>query len=88
MPIIRTFAPFVAGIARMPYGRFLPFDVVGATGWVTSMMLLGYFLGGIPIVRRHFEKFVLLVIFVSLLPLLIHALQARFGARRATVSGG
>ncbi|MGA3023750.1 MAG: VTT domain-containing protein [Bryobacteraceae bacterium] len=82
VPIIRTFAPFVAGIAKMPYRRFLPFDIVGGTGWVISMTLLGYFLGGVPIVRRHFEKFVLLVIFVSLLPLIVHAIQARFGRKR------
>ncbi|MGA2182160.1 MAG: VTT domain-containing protein [Bryobacteraceae bacterium] len=82
VPIIRTFAPFVAGIAKMPYRRFLPFDIVGGTGWVISMTLLGYFLGGVPVVRRHFEKFVLLVIFVSLLPLIFHAIQARFGRKR------
>jgi membrane-associated protein len=81
VPIVRTFAPFVAGIARMPYMRFLPFDIVGGVGWVTSMTLLGHFLGGIPVVRRNFEKFVLLVIFVSLLPIIIHAVQARFGKR-------
>lgn len=78
VPIVRTFAPFVAGVARMPYSRFLPFDVVGGVGWVTAMTLLGHFLGGIPLVRRHFEKFVLLVIFLSVLPILIHAARARF----------
>lgn len=78
VPIIRTFAPFVAGVAEMPYSRFLPFDIVGGIGWVTSMTMLGYFLGGMPMVRKNFEKFVLVVIFVSLLPLLIHALRARF----------
>src|SRR5947209_12982577 len=60
VPIIRTFAAFVAGVAEMPYSRFLPFDIVGGVGWVTSMTLLGYFLGGLPLVRRHFEKFVVL----------------------------
>jgi len=77
VPIIRTFAPFVAGVANMPYSRFLSFDVFGAIGWVSSMTVLGYLLGEIPLVRRHFEKFVLLVIFLSLLPLLIHALRAK-----------
>jgi membrane-associated protein len=86
VPIIRTFAPFVAGIARMPYRRFLPFDIVGGTGWVISMTLLGDLLGGVPIVRRHFEKFVLLIIFVSLLPLILHAIHARFGRRRVAIS--
>jgi membrane-associated protein len=87
VPIIRTFAPFVAGIAKMPYRRFLPFDIVGGSGWVVSMTLLGYFLGGVPVVRRHFEKFILLVIFVSILPLLLHAVQSRFGRKRTPVGG-
>jgi membrane-associated protein len=78
VPIVRTFAPFVAGVGEMRYARFLSFDVFGAVGWVFSMTILGYLLGGIPLVRRNFEKFVLLVIFVSLLPILIQALKARF----------
>lgn len=77
VPIIRTFAPFVAGVAGMPYRRFLPFDAVGAVAWVPSLTLLGYFLGGVPFVRHNFDKFVLLVIVVSVLPMAIHALQAR-----------
>src|SRR6202011_5429752 len=51
VPIIRTFAPFVAGVANMPYSRFLSFDVFGAIGWVSSMTVLGYLLGEIPLVR-------------------------------------
>jgi len=78
VPIIRTFAPFVAGVAKMRYSRFLSFDIFGAIGWVFSMTILGYLLGEVPFVRRHFEKFVLLVIFVSILPMLTHALRARF----------
>lgn len=85
VPIIRTFAPFVAGVAKMPYGRFLSFDIFGAIGWVCSMTILGYMLGEVAIVRRHFEKFVLLVIFVSLLPLVTHALRAKF--QRKAVAG-
>jgi len=78
VPIIRTFAPFVAGVAKMPYSRFLSFDVFGAMGWVLSMTVLGYWLGEVPLVRRHFEKFVLLVIFVSVLPIVTHAIRVRF----------
>jgi len=77
VPIIRTFAPFVAGVANMRYSRFLSFDIFGGIGWVSSMTVLGYLLGEIPLVRRHFETFVLLIIFLSLLPLLIHALRAK-----------
>ena len=77
VPIIRTFAPFVAGVARMRYPRFLSFNIFGGIGWVTSMTTLGYLLGEVPFVRRHFEQFVLLIIFVSLLPVIIHAIRAR-----------
>jgi membrane-associated protein len=79
VPIIRTFAPFVAGVANMPYLRFLSFDIFGGVGWVFSMTILGYLLGEVAIVRRNFEKFVLLIIFVSLLPLIIHAIRAKLG---------
>ena len=68
VPIIRTFAAFIAGVARMRYPRFLAFNVVGAIGWVTSMITLGYLLGGIPVIRQNFEKVVLGIIAVSLLP--------------------
>jgi membrane-associated protein len=79
VPIIRTFAPFVAGVANMRYMRFLSFDIFGGIGWVVSMTILGYLLGEVAIVRRNFEKFVLLIIFVSLLPVIVHAARARFG---------
>ncbi len=77
VPILRTFAPFVAGVARMSYWRFFSFNVFGAIGWIGSMTTLGYFLGSIPLVRHHFEKFVLLVVLISILPILIHTWQAR-----------
>ena len=77
VPIIRTFAAFVAGVAHMHYVRFLIFNICGAVGWVTSMVLLGYFLGGVPIVRHNFEKVVLLIIVVSILPAVIQALKSR-----------
>ena len=70
VPIIRTFAPFVAGVGKMRYARFLSFDIFGGIGWVISMTVLGYRLGRITFVRQNFEKFVLLVVFVSVLPIL------------------
>ena len=79
VPIIRTFAPFVAGVANMPYTRFLSFDIFGGVGWVFSMTILGYLLGEVGIVRRNFEKFVLLIIFVSLLPVIVQALRQKLG---------
>lgn len=77
MPFARTFAPVVAGIAKMPYGRFMTFNVVGVVVWIFSMTLLGSLLGGIPLVKQHFEKVVLLIIFVSVLPAVLHLLKAR-----------
>ncbi len=76
LPIIRTFAAFVAGVAEMKYSRFISFNFIGSIGWVFVMIQLGYRLGGIPIVRQNFEKVILLIIFVSLLPAFSHAWQA------------
>lgn len=77
VPIIRTFAPFVAGVARMRYSRFLSFNIFGGIGWVTAMVLLGYNLGGIAIVRRHFDKVVILIVLISIMPMIIHYFQNR-----------
>jgi membrane-associated protein len=77
LPIIRTFAAFIAGVGKMRYSRFLAFNVVGATTWVTSMITLGYLLGNVPFVRRNFEKFVLGIIVVSLIPAVLQFLKAR-----------
>ena len=76
-PIVRTFAPFMAGVGRMPYRRFVSFNVFGGLGWVLSMTLAGYYLGEVPVIRRNFEKVVLAIVFVSLLPLVIHYWQSR-----------
>jgi membrane-associated protein len=77
VPIIRTFAAFIAGVGRMHYTRFLVFNVCGAIGWVTLMILMGYFLGNIPIIRQNFEKVILLIIVISVLPAIFQALQGR-----------
>src|SRR5229473_4039150 len=61
VPIVRTFAAFVAGVAQMPYLRFLPFSICGATCWVAFMTLLCYGLGQVPLVRQYFDKVVLLI---------------------------
>ena len=68
VPVIRTFAPFMAGVSQMRYRRFVSFSVFGSLGWVFVMTMLGYKLGGIPFVRKHFDAVVLLIIFISLLP--------------------
>jgi len=77
VPIIRTFAAFIAGVGKMTYARFLTFNVVGAIGWVTLMITLGYKLGGIPFIRQNFEKVVLLIIAVSLVPVALQIVKAR-----------
>jgi membrane-associated protein len=77
IPIIRTFAAFVAGVGRMNLVRFLSFDIVGVTGWVILMTMAGYELGGVNFVRHNFEKFVLGIIALSLLPAGIEVLRAR-----------
>src|SRR5215475_8092851 len=56
VPIVRTFAAFVAGVGQMPYLKFLPYSVCGGIGWVFFMTMLGYWIGGIPIVRQYFDK--------------------------------
>jgi membrane-associated protein len=77
VPIVRTFAAFVAGVGKMPYLKFLPYSVLGGIGWIFSMTMLGYTIGGIPIVRRHFEKVVLGIIFISVMPTVIELIKAR-----------
>lgn len=77
VPIIRTFAAFIAGVANMNYTRFVVFNIVGAVGWVSSMITLGYVLGGIPIIKEHFEKIVILIIVVSVAPILLQVLRHR-----------
>jgi membrane-associated protein len=84
VPIVRTFAPFVAGIGAMTYSRFLFYNVLGAIIWVGLLLGAGYWLGGLPIVQKHFSKVVLLIIVVSLLPLA----WEWWAHRRAARSGG
>ena len=71
VPIVRTFAPLVAGAGAMEYRRFFRFNVFGGIGWIFSMMAAGYFFGQIDFVKRNLEKAVLLVIFISILPIII-----------------
>ncbi len=84
MPIIRTFAPVVAGVGRMDYKRFITYNVVGGFLWVWSMLFTGYFLGRyIPGVDEHIEKVILVVIFLSILPGIISWLRERKKAAAA-----
>ncbi len=83
MPIIRAFAPFVAGVGRMEYKRFVAFNVFGGIGWVFSISMLGYLLGEAPIVKNNFEKVILLILVLSILPGIIEVVKHRIAARRA-----
>lgn len=77
-PIVRTFAPFVAGIGAMNYKKFLAYNVFGAIAWVFSFILAGHFFGNIPIIKRNFTIVIFGVIFVSILPMLVPYLKSKF----------
>lgn len=78
VPIVRTFAPFVAGIGRMHYPRFAAFNLVGAILWVGSMMGAGRLFGGIPWVQRHFEAVIVAIIVISVLPAAFEFIRAKW----------
>jgi membrane-associated protein len=78
VPIVRTIAPFVAGAGSMSYRKYLLFCVLGATLWVTSISLAGYFLGSNEWVKANFEKVVLAIIVLSVLPIVWHGVKAKF----------
>jgi len=84
MPIIRTFAPFVAGIGTMSYMRFISYNVVGGIVWIASFVFGGYFFGNIPIVKRNFTLVILAIIFLSVLPGIIEFARHRYGKRNIT----
>jgi len=81
VPIVRTLAPFVGGIGRMNYGTFLMYNIIGAILWVVGITLAGYFLGNIPIIRDNFSKVVLLIIFISVIPIIYGVIKEQFFAK-------
>lgn len=83
VPIVRTFAPFVAGVGAMTYSRFILFNIVGALAWVSICMFAGYFFGSIPVVKNNFELVVLGIVAVSLLPAVIEVLRHRAARPRS-----
>ena len=88
MPIVRTFAPVVAGAAMMNYRRFWIYNLVGGIAWIWSMLLAGYVLGSrFPAVGKHLEKVILIVIFLSILPGIISWLRARKAAAATPATG-
>jgi membrane-associated protein len=77
VPIIRSFAPFVAGIGRMSYGRFIAYNVVGGVGWVVLLVGAGYFFGNIPVVKKNFSLAILAIIALSTIPVVTEYLRHR-----------
>jgi membrane-associated protein len=81
-PIIRTFAPFLAGVGNMHFMRFTLFNIVGGVLWVTIFVLLGYFFGGIPFVQDNFEWVIIAIVIISFIPTLVGIIKARTAKKR------
>ena len=77
VPIVRTFAPFVAGVGRMPYARFQAYNVAGGAGWVVLFVVAGYLFGNLPWIKRNFGLVTVLIIVVSVLPMGLMMWRAR-----------
>ena len=77
IPIIRTFAPFVAGIGMMSFRRFMFYNIAGSVAWVTSFIFLGYYFGGLPVIKENFTYVIFAIIFLSILPAVIGVIRER-----------
>ena len=84
VPIVRTFAPFVAGIGKMSYAYFATYNIVGGITWVFIFTLLGYFFGNIPFVKKNFELVIIVIILVSVLPMVFEWWKHRQESKKAT----
>ncbi len=82
VPIVRTYVPFVAGVAAMPYARFLAFSVIGALAWVVSLSLAGYFFGNVPVVKSNLGAVIFAIVLISVSPGLLAWLRHRRAAAR------
>lgn len=86
LPIFRTIAPFVAGIAKMPFGRFTMFNVIGGVAWISSLLLAGYLLGQIPVVKKNFDIVIVVIAVVTFFPALFAAVKSKFSKKTAVVT--
>lgn len=82
VPIVRTFAPFVAGIGKMKYSTFISYNIIGGFVWVTSLVFAGYFFGNLPFVKENFETAIYAIILVSLLPVFIEVIKHKLEKRK------
>ena len=78
VPIVRTFAPFAAGVGKMNYTKYITFCLIGGFAWVTGLTLAGYYLSNIEFINKNYEKFILGIVFVSVLPIAIGFLKSKF----------
>jgi len=87
IPIVRTFAPFVAGIGRMSYWKFIAYNVIGGIAWVGICVFAGYFFGNLEIVKNNFSLVIIAILVISVLPMLVEYVRHRASRPRATTSG-
>jgi len=85
VPIVRTFAPFVAGVGTMNYSRFITYNVFGGFIWTALFIFLGYFFGNIPFIRRNFELVIVAIILISVLPMAVEYLRSRSHKKQSSV---
>jgi len=85
IPIVRTFAPFVAGVGKMSYTHFLGYNVIGGVLWVSVCVFSGYFFGNLPFVKRNFSVVIIVIVLISVLPALVEYMKHRAEAKRAPV---
>jgi membrane-associated protein len=83
VPIIRTFAPFVAGIGSMTYGRFISYNVIGGIAWIAICVFAGFYFGNLPIIKKNFSLVILAIIIISMLPGAIEIIRHKYGKGRA-----
>lgn len=82
VPIVRTFAPFVAGIGSMSYAKFASYNVIGAIVWVTSFLFIGYFFGGLPVIKDNFTVVVFAIIILSVLPPIVEIVKEKYAKKK------
>jgi len=88
VPIVRTFAPFVAGVGNMHFGKFIKFNVIGGITWVVLLVLVGYFFGNLTFVKNNFELVIIGIVILSLLPMIIEFLRSKFKNKDTVNSEG